>query len=511
MLAFGCAPARPTIDGVAGAPPSPAAPWIVPPSARTPAPTAAPPISPAASVAFDKDSAATGAVRLLELPDIVDLALHNSPATRESWEAARAAADAYGSSRGALFPTVDASVNLLRASSSSPANTGGAIFNGNPSDTLGGGSGNGVITGGITRSVFTPALSLSYLVFDLGGRSGTIQTAKSRAIAANLAHNAAVSDAVLQVESTLFGFLAARAMRDAQILAVQEAQTDTASSVERFRVGVATLEEVLQTRTALAQARFQLATLEGSVLATRANLALAMGLQANARFDVPNVVPADSVAGVAASVDTLVNRAITGRPELAQARAEADALAAQIRVARAAGYPSLTVNSTVNSVESFRGNTGGVPLNRNFSLLLGVQIPIFSGFSTQYDVRSAREQYEAGLAHVRTVRQQISVQVFVSYAALQTAKERVHAANEELESALQSSDVAVGRYREGVGTVVDVVLARRALATGRSDVIQAAWEWRTALAQLAHDVGALDQRGRARIPLGPAMPAGARR
>src|SRR5262245_55650653 len=161
MLAVGCAPARPRIDGVAGAPPSPAAPWTVPPSVRTPPPAPTPPISPATSAAFGKDSAAASAVRLLELPDIVDLALHNSPATRESWEAARAAADAYGSSRGALFPTVGASVNLLRASSSSARNTGGAIATG---DTLGIGTGSGIITGGITRSVFTPALSLNYLV-----------------------------------------------------------------------------------------------------------------------------------------------------------------------------------------------------------------------------------------------------------------------------------------------------------------------------------------------------------
>ena len=290
-------------------------------------------------------------------------------------------------------------------------------------------------------------------------------------------------------------------MRDAQIVAVDEAHADTAAAEARLRVGVGTLVEVLQTRTALAQAKLQLATFEGNLVTARANLALAMGVQANARFEIPEIASTDSVATVAASVDTLINRAITLRPDLADARADAAGLAAQIRVARSAGYPALTLSSTGSYARQLQGigNTTG----RNFSLVLGLQIPIFNGFSREYDVRAARDQYEAGLARVKSTAQQISVQVFTSYAALQTATQRVTAAVELLVAAQQSSDVALGRYREGVGTIVDVLLARSALASARADEIQARWEWRTALAQLAHDVGSLDTGGRPNIPLSP--------
>jgi len=79
-----------------------------------------------------------------------------------------------------------------------------------------------------------------------------------------------------------------------------------------------------------------------------------------------------------------------------------------------------------------------------------------------------------------------------------------------LASAEQSATVALGRYREGVGTVVDVLLARSALATARAEAIQARWEWRTGLAQLAHDAGALDVRGHPNLSL-TADTAGIRR
>jgi len=97
----------------------------------------------------------------------------------------------------------------------------------------------------------------------------------------------------------------------------------------------------------------------------------------------------------------------------------------------------------------------------------------------------------------------VTVQVYTSYAAAQTAVQGVQEVRELLASAQQSSDVPLGRYREGVVTIVDVLLARAALAQARAEDIQAQWEWHTALAQLAHDVGSLDGAGRPNIPLGP--------
>jgi outer membrane protein TolC len=445
-----------------------------------------------------KDSASAGGAPLLSLTDVMDLALRNNPTTRQSWELARAGAEAYGASRGALFPTINAGVNLTGANSTLGSSTiGGTTFNTGTVDSAGTSTSSRLGTAG-TRTQLSPSITLSYLVFDLGGRAATIETAKQRAIASDLSHNATVKDVVLQVESSLFNYLATRSLRDAQVVAVQEAEADTAASEERQRVGVATLEEVLQTRTALAQAKYQLATLEGNLLSARGDLASAMGLPANARFEVPQVTASEPVCEISASVDSLINRAIANRPELAQSRAEASALAAQIRVARSAGYPALTLSSTASLANSNLPSATG----RNVSLVLGLQIPIFNGFARQYNVREAQAQYQAGLAAVTSTQQQITVQVFASYAALQTATQRLRAAEELLTSAQQSSDVATGRYREGVGTIVDVLLARSALATARAEEIQARWEWHTALAQLAHDAGVLDLNGRPNLPLG---------
>ena len=92
-------------------------------------------------------------------------------------------------------------------------------------------------------------------------------------------------------------------------------------------------------------------------------------------------------------------------------------------------------------------------------------------------------------------RQDVITQVFVSYYALLTSGKRVSTADDLLASAQQSAKVAAGRYREGVGSILDLLTAQSSLANARAQQVQSRWQWYTALAQLARDAGVLSIRG----------------
>jgi outer membrane protein TolC len=407
-------------------------------------------------------------VRQMSLGEVVDLALRNSPATRLSYSQARSAADVFGSARGRIYPTVTAGVSAQR--SLSVAAQGRAP---------------------VERTQYGPTLTLLYTVLDFGGRSGSIDVARQTAIAADLAHNATVENTILQVEAAAFSYLSTRAQRDAQRSSLDLATKALDAANERHRVGLATIADVLQARTARSQAELQLQTLDGNLLVTRGSLAVSMGIPANSAFDIPDIPPTDSVHFVTESVDTLIERAVRNRPELAQSRAQAAAASSQIRVAKSAYLPSLGFNGnggrTLSTVSTFQGNS--------YVLGFGVTIPVFSGFSNQYDVAAAEENYQAALARADITKAQVIQQVFNAYYLLRTSTERVATSRDLLASATQSELVARERYREGVGTIVDLLIAQNALALAQAQAIDARWQWRTALAQLAHDVGVLNARG----------------
>lgn len=474
--ALGCVHAPPSIAGAPGAPAQPDVYWRPPPAVAAEIEGRSGPSSrdlPTSPVPVSSTALGT-----LALGDVVDLALRNNPATRFSWAQARAAADAYGASRGRLAPTLTLDGTLTRSRAlATPGRVGGE------------------------RTQFGPSLGLSYLVLDFGGRAGSIDAARQTAIAADLSHNVTVQNTILQVEVSLFSFLATRALRDAERATLEEATASLNAAEERRRVGLATIADVLQARTARSQAQLALESLEGNLLVAQGTLAVAMGLPANARYElpvVPDSIGADSLTAMTQSVDSLIAAASRSRPDLGAARAAAAAAAADVRVARSGLLPSLSLNATGgytgSNIPQFQGRT--------YSVGIGVGLPLFSGFAQQYDVRAATDQLDAALARTEALRQQVALQVFTAYYNLRTSTDRVRTAADLLASATQSESVARGRYREGVGSIVDLLIAQTALADARAQDVQARWQWRAALAQLAHDVGTLGLHGEALAPVG---------
>ncbi len=377
----------------------------------------------------------------------------------------------YGSIEGALFPTVTA--GSRRRTSRRPTTAGRA---------------------GEERTQYGPSLSLGYTVLDFGGRAGTIDVARQTAIAADLTHNATVENTILQVEAAAFSYLSTRSQRDAQKSRRRSGDRPRSTRpTSGIDVGLATIADVLQAQTARSQAELQLETLEGALQITRGSLAVAMGVPANTAFDIPGGPGADSVHFVAESVDSLIDLAVRNRPELATARAQAAAAASAIRVARSAVLPALgpqrrPARTTAPTSPTSAGET--------YSLNIGVQIPVFTGFSNQYDVQAASEDYQSALARARrdeAAGDPAGVHgVLHACAPRRTACARRATCSPARRSRRpwRASDTARASVASSTCSI-----AQSALASARAQEVDARWQWRTALAQLAHDVGVLNARG----------------
>ena len=460
-LVTGCV-GTPRVSGVPGASPAPQVAW-------TPPPDAARKLAPADTSVIAKVPPDLGErIRRLTLAEIVDIGLRNNANTRLAWANAQAAAAAYGSQRGEWLPTVDGDVTASRIKT--VASQGRTA---------------------VQQSVLAPSVTLSYLLFDFGGRTGRVEQARQGLLAAGFTHNAAIQDVVLQVQVAYFQYLATRSLLGAQRTTLAEARANLEAAEERRRVGLATIADVLQARTAASQAQLDLQSTEGNLQTTRGALALALGLPANLPYDVDSTAAAAPVGVLADSVDGLIASALEGRPDLAAAQSEAAAARASIGDARAGLLPSLNLSATGG-----RTYATTIPNGANsYNLSLGLTVPLFNGFSRQYDLRAAEYQAEAASARSETIRQQVVYQVFSAYYALQTATRRVGTAEDLIASAQQSNEVALARYKAGVGSVLDLLAAQSALASARAQQVDARLQWSVSLAQLAHDAGVLDPKG----------------
>jgi len=466
-LAAACFPNPPGVRGVAGTAPAPNVFWTPPRERPVQDTTRSVPALPAEL---------GQRVQGLQLTDVIDVALRNNSATAAAWADARAAAATYGAARGQYYPTIslDGAVTAIKTVPSAGRSA-------------------------VKQQFYGPTLNLSWLLFDLGGRSGSVGEAREALLAADWTHNAVIQNVVLGVASAYFDYMATKALLAAQQTTLKEAQTNLEAAAQRHRVGLATIADVLQAKTALSQAQLTLETTEGALQTTRGALALSMGLPANVPYDV--AIPPDTLPplGITDSVDTLIQRAVRERPDLAAARAEARAIQARVSVARAQALPSLLVSGSTGETYFLNTSTFG----HSYTASIAIQIPLFSGWSQIYGVKAAAAAARAAEQRAHGMEQQVIFQVFDAYYGLRTASQRVRTSADLLASATQSEQVALGRYKAGAGSLLDLLTAQAALADARAQAIQARFSWFTALAQLAHDAGILGLDGSSPLHVQP--------
>ncbi|MEA2339764.1 MAG: hypothetical protein QOE82_3771, partial [Thermoanaerobaculia bacterium] len=247
------------------------------------------------------------------------------------------------------------------------------------------------------------------------------------------------------------------------------------------------IADVLQARTALSQAKLTYETIDGNLHRLQGTIATLMGLPASTPFavgDLPADVPAQQVSD---AVEALIARAVADRPDLAAARADVERARARVQVARAQGLPSIGAGASVGSVFTNGLNNHSTPYSAGISL----RVPLFTGFRNTYDIRAAQIETELAAENARGLEQQIDLQVWTSYYALQTANQRLATSRDLLKDASESVDVAMGRYRAGIGNILDLLTAESALENARAEEVQARTDWFLSVAQLAHDTGTL--------------------
>jgi len=414
------------------------------------------------------------------LPELIDLAEAHNPATRAAWERARSQAAALGITRSELYPT-------LAAAAISQTESVQAFF--------------GDRFHGQTIQSFQLALDLNYTVFDFGARSGRIDAARARLLSANFAFNDTHRSVIDQVEQAYYRLLNSIGQEDSAQASLANAKAVEQAAEERLTNGLATLPDVLEARSATAQAEYDLQSALGAEEIARGDLATAVGTSASVPIRVQPLDQLPTPDSISETVEETINRAFAQRPDLMQQAAEIRTANARLKEARAAYYPALDVNvspaipSLYGIQQPFHWShtadlTGSLSFNLNWT--------VFDGGARKNRAAQAQADIHAAEAQTSLKKNQIADEVWTAYSNLNTAFRQHKAAIALLEAASQSYYAALESYKYGLRNLLDVTAAQRSLAQARSADVFARTQVLTGLADMAFATGDSIQANRGR-------------
>jgi len=403
----------------------------------------------------------------LSLVDVTEAALCHNPQTREVYANAKVQAAQVGVARSLFFPSV---TDTLSATENKNRTT-------NYSNT-------------------TNRIVASYLLYDFGSRDATLENANELLRAASATQNATVQTVLLAAVNAFYQVHATRAILNASIDTERLFQESFKSAEAKYLAGVATPADKLQAQTSFANATLTKLKNEGALKIAYGNLANIMGVPANMNFQmtdsnldvIPELVDQD--------IEALIEQARLQRPDLIASEAQLKASIAKIEAVKADAKPKVRIDASNQYDENLLGQT-----SQNTSQIgIFLSIPLFEGYKPTYLIRSAEATAELNASKRDQLKLQVSLDVWTAYQNLKTANESIIASNVLVSSAEESSRVALGRYKEGVGNIIDTLNAQSALANAKQQKIQSVLNWNIARTTLAQSIGVLDNAMIQKLP-----------
>ena len=408
------------------------------------------------------------------LPELINIAEQNNPDTRVAWETAKARAADLGISKATLYPTVAAAAvaetvrtKLLFA----------PIY---IRQTLGS---------------FSPALELDYTVFDFGRRLDEIAISRSNLLAANLLFNDTHRKIIYQVMAAYYRVLNAKGQEDAAEANLKNAQTVQQDAEARLDLGLATLPDVLEARSAAAQADYDLQAAIGASEIAHGDLATSLGISPTIPLQVESIQTLTIPQELTSTVETSIDHALAQRPDLLQKVAELRAAGSALKEAKTAYLPTLSFQGTggLNKTYGEQDQLPGVysPNQEFWDARLSLTWTLFDGLARENRIARAKAEQKQAAAEVDAMRDQVENEVWAAYSTARTALRQQKAAAALLDAASSSYNAALQSYNYGVRSQIDVVSAQRALAAARTADVSARTQLLTGVAALAFQTGDL--------------------
>jgi len=402
----------------------------------------------------------------LTLVQLTDIALRNNPQTRIAWATIRQSQAGVDLARAGYWPQVTAEYSYQRNKQ--------VNFSGNS-------------VGSQTR--YGPSISLSYLLWDFGNRSGSLDAATFALTAADLSNSQTLQDVILQIEQGYYQVLGLQALQHANEKNVKDAQTSFDAALQRQHSGLATIGDVYQSKAALAGAQLALQQTVGNLAIARGKLAVAAGYSANTTLKLAPWQTKVSPQLPQQTITSLMQQARDSRPELLASKAREQEAVSNLEATRGQGLPTLALDANAGHNTSVFGNSSIT--TDSYSAGIRLTVPLFAGFGDRAAVHQAQAAIDIANATTQQLQQQVELEVWQAYQNMHTAATTLTTTAVQLKSAQQAADVAGARYKSGLDSILDVLSAQATLANARVQQVQARLNWFAALAALGHAVGGL--------------------
>jgi outer membrane protein TolC len=302
----------------------------------------------------------------------------------------------------------------------------------------------------------------------VGGKVGTgIKIAKKYKKVSDLSYDLSVDNITVQVKESFYNVLMAKEAWNVIRLVYDNAKTNLDNIVILHSQGQVSEYDLLKARVRVKSIEPQLLQYENNYILAKQNFKSDLGI------DLDREINLIGEFAVPTELDTLnfKERALENRKELKMLKLQRDMMKDNQRIAFGDYLP------TISAIGQFSHTSTDDEINEMFDndqkylqktqVGLNVQIPLFNGGATHSKVQQAKvEVKKADLQYMKASRQ-IVLQTDMLYKNLKEVMSEIDLQEETVKESEKALSIANIRYKNGMGTQIEVIDAQTELETAR--------------------------------------------
>ena len=399
----------------------------------------------------------------LDLQRCLAIALERHPSILAAEGTIRAGDSRVGQARSGYYPQISGNVGYNRSE---------AMVSGGQRGALG-----SDITDG-----YSSTLSLNQNIYDFGRTSTQVKVQE-------LSRDSFRSDlenvrtlVIFGVKQAYYGLLQAKRNRDVSREVVGQFQHHLDQARAFFEIGTKPKFDVTKAEVDLSNARLSLLRAENAFRLAQVALNNAIGLPEAREYEIVEQL---SFQRVEVNLEETLSKAYDRRPDLQSILMRKRSQEQSIELARKGYYPYLSGNASYG----WGGSGGYFPLDQGWSVGAQLNIPVFTGYLTKYQIDEARANLEVLAANESLLRQAIYQDVRQAWLNMREAADRIVVAELSVRQAEENLELANGRYASGVGSPIEVTDALVAASNAKTAHISALYDYKVAQASLEKAAG----------------------
>jgi outer membrane protein len=407
------------------------------------------------------------------LLDLIDIALQNNPTVRKSWENARFTAAKQMEVNGAWYPAANFTYQMFQTKEDANIKISG--FN------------------DFNQVQFGPIGTVSYLLFDFGGRGATSKKAAYDILTANFQFNQAIQDLLLNVAESYYGLFSAQSAVVAAKADVDNAKTALDAANKRFAAGLVSKLDVLQAESNYYDVVFTLENAKGQVKTAKGVLAQVLGLSADTAFRISAPRREMPFNLTRIDVSKLIDFGLARRPDIAAARASVRSKQETVKVAESNLLPTINFQSSAEK-DGFhyygaQKAWGDDAIYTAFNVTLNWDV--FDGFANFAKKKEAEANYRQERDKLVETELAASSDVWSKYYTFKANIRKLKASKAFFDSSKGSYDLALEGYGAGIKSILDLTQAQSDLTNARSRLISSQRDLFNSFVELVHSMGLL--------------------